>query len=65
MTPLQISGGTPIDCSGTAEERGLAQAANATAADMPEILAATVGRVATARAYDYFGLTAPGKERLW
>jgi Holliday junction DNA helicase RuvB len=23
------------------------------------------GRVATARAYDYFGLTAPGKERLW
>lgn len=50
MTPLQISGGTPIDCSGTAEERGLAQAANATAADMPEILAATVGRVATARA---------------
>jgi Holliday junction DNA helicase RuvB len=23
------------------------------------------GRVATARAYEYFGLTAPGKERLW
>ena len=23
------------------------------------------GRVATARAYDYFGLTAPGKDRLW
>jgi len=23
------------------------------------------GRVATARAYQYFGLTAPGKERLW
>jgi Holliday junction DNA helicase RuvB len=23
------------------------------------------GRVATARAYDYFGLIAPGKERLW
>jgi Holliday junction DNA helicase RuvB len=23
------------------------------------------GRVATARAYGYFGLTAPGKERLW
>jgi Holliday junction DNA helicase RuvB len=23
------------------------------------------GRVAPARAYDYFGLTAPGKERLW
>jgi Holliday junction DNA helicase RuvB len=23
------------------------------------------GRVATARAYDYFGLTAPGKEKLW
>jgi Holliday junction DNA helicase RuvB len=23
------------------------------------------GRVATARAYDYFGLMAPGKERLW
>ena len=23
------------------------------------------GRVATPRAYDYFGLTAPGKERLW
>jgi len=23
------------------------------------------GRVATTRAYDYFGLTAPGKERLW
>ena len=50
MTPLQISGGTPIDCSGTAEERGRAQAANATAANMREILAATVGRVATARA---------------
>jgi len=25
----------------------------------------TRGRVATARAYEYFGLTAPGKERLW
>jgi predicted choloylglycine hydrolase len=50
VTPLHISGGTPIDCSGTAEERGLAQAANATAAAMAEILAATVGRVATARA---------------
>jgi Holliday junction DNA helicase RuvB len=25
----------------------------------------TRGRVATPRAYDYFGLTAPGKERLW
>ena len=23
------------------------------------------GRVATARAYEYFGLTAPGKDRLW
>jgi len=23
------------------------------------------GRVATARAYEYFGLTAPGKEKLW
>jgi Holliday junction DNA helicase RuvB len=23
------------------------------------------GRVATARAYDYFGLNAPGKDRLW
>ena len=23
------------------------------------------GRVATARAYQYFGLSAPGKERLW
>jgi Holliday junction DNA helicase RuvB len=23
------------------------------------------GRVATPRAYEYFGLTAPGKERLW
>jgi Holliday junction DNA helicase RuvB len=23
------------------------------------------GRVATARAYEYFGLAAPGKERLW
>ena len=23
------------------------------------------GRVATARAYEYFGLRAPGKERLW
>jgi Holliday junction DNA helicase RuvB len=23
------------------------------------------GRVATARAYDYFGLTAPGRDRLW
>jgi Holliday junction DNA helicase RuvB len=23
------------------------------------------GRVATPRAYAYFGLTAPGKERLW
>jgi holliday junction DNA helicase RuvB len=23
------------------------------------------GRVATARAYDYFGLMAPGKDRLW
>jgi Holliday junction DNA helicase RuvB len=23
------------------------------------------GRVATARAYEYFGLIAPGKERLW
>jgi Holliday junction DNA helicase RuvB len=23
------------------------------------------GRIATARAYDYFGLTAPGKDRLW
>jgi Holliday junction DNA helicase RuvB len=23
------------------------------------------GRVATARAYEYFGLTSPGKERLW
>jgi Holliday junction DNA helicase RuvB len=23
------------------------------------------GRIATARAYEYFGLTAPGKERLW
>jgi Holliday junction DNA helicase RuvB len=23
------------------------------------------GRVATTRAYDYFGLTAPGKDRLW
>ena len=23
------------------------------------------GRVATTRAYEYFGLTAPGKERLW
>jgi holliday junction DNA helicase RuvB len=25
----------------------------------------TRGRVATARAYEYFGLTAPGKDRLW
>jgi isopenicillin-N N-acyltransferase-like protein len=49
VTPLQISGGTPIDCFGTAEERGLAQAANARPADIAEILAATVGRVATAR----------------
>ena len=23
------------------------------------------GRVATARAYEYFGLTAPAKDRLW
>ena len=23
------------------------------------------GRVATARAYEYFGLMAPGKDRLW
>ena len=23
------------------------------------------GRVATARAYEYFGLNAPGKDRLW
>ena len=23
------------------------------------------GRVATARAYDYFGLNAPAKDRLW
>ena len=23
------------------------------------------GRVATAKAYEYFGLTAPGKDRLW
>lgn len=50
MTPLQISGGTPIDCSGSAEERGFAQAANASAEDIAEMRAATVGRVATARA---------------
>lgn len=50
MTPLQLSGGTPIECSGSAEERGFAQAANASAADIAEMRAATIGRVATARA---------------
>lgn len=50
MTALQISGGTPIEYAGSAEERGLAQAATARAADVAEMRAATVGRVATARA---------------
>lgn len=50
MSPLQMSKGTPIDCSGTAEDRGLAQAANARPSEVAEILAATIGRVGTARA---------------
>lgn len=47
---LRMSGGTPLEYSGSAEERGQAQAANAHVADIAEMRAATIGRVATARA---------------